>query len=145
MKPTPNPAPFRLSLGERGEMAACEFLRKKGYEILGENYKCKLGEIDSTARRDNRIVFIEIKTRTNLRFGMPQEAVDLKKQEKIFKIAQWYLKEKNSRKKLSFSMWLRSFGQKAERRNCAWSPIFRKTRQSLLILTRKECKIPCVL
>jgi putative endonuclease len=81
-------------LGERGEMAACGFLKKHGYEILEKNYKCKLGEIDVIARRKERLAFIEIKTRTSAQFGTPQEAVDLQKQEKIFKIAQWYLKEK---------------------------------------------------
>jgi putative endonuclease len=83
-----------MSLGERGEAAACGFLRGRGYEILAKNYKCKLGEIDVIARRQGRLAFVEVKTRTSGRFGMPQEAVNLQKQEKIFKIAQWYLKEK---------------------------------------------------
>ena len=48
-------------------------------------------------RRDGRLAFIEIKTRTSVQFGVPQEAVGLKKQTKIFKLAQWYLKEKNLR------------------------------------------------
>ena len=94
MKLTPHPGPFRLSLGEQGEMAACRFLKTRGYEILEKNYKCKLGEIDVIARRQGRLAFVEIKTRTSARFGTPQEAVDLRKQEKIFKVAQWYLKEK---------------------------------------------------
>ena len=75
-------------------MAACGFLKKHGYEILEKNYQCKIGEIDVIARRQGRLAFVEIKTRTSAQFGMPQEAVDLKKQEKIFKVAQWYLKEK---------------------------------------------------
>lgn len=94
MRLTPNPGPFRLSLGDRGELAACRFLKEKGYEILEKNYKCKLGEIDVIARRQERLAFIEIKTRTSNQFGMPQEAVNLQKQEKIFKVAQWYMKEK---------------------------------------------------
>jgi putative endonuclease len=98
VKLTPNPAPFRLSLGERGEMAACGFLKEKGYKILDKNYKCKIGEIDVVAQRDGRLAFIEVKTRTSPRFGMPQEAVDPRKQEKIFKLAQWYMKEKKLEK-----------------------------------------------
>ncbi|MFH1208877.1 MAG: YraN family protein [Candidatus Omnitrophota bacterium] len=94
MKLTPHPGPFRLSLGERGETAACRFLEAQGYEILEKNYKCKLGEIDAITRRQGRLAFVEIKTRTSAQFGTPQEAVDLRKQEKIFKVAQWYLKEK---------------------------------------------------
>jgi len=94
VKLTPNSGPFRSSLGERGEAAACGFLKEHGYEILEKNYTCKLGEIDVIARRKGRLAFIEIKTRTSAQYGMPQEAVDRKKQEKIFKVAQWYLKEK---------------------------------------------------
>jgi len=73
---------------------ACGFLKENGYEILEKNYKCKLGEIDVIARRQGRLAFIEIKTRTTAEFGTPQEAVNLPKQEKIFKVAQWYMKEK---------------------------------------------------
>ena len=94
MKLTPNPAPFRLSLGDRGETAACGFLKEHGYEILEKNYQCKIGEIDVIARRQGRLAFVEIKTRTSVQRGMPQEAVDPRKQAKIFKVAQWYMKEK---------------------------------------------------
>ena len=81
-------------MGDRGEKAACGFLKDRGYEILEKNYRCKLGEIDVIARRRGRLAFVEIKTRTSAQFGMPQEAVDLRKQAKIFKVAQWFLKEK---------------------------------------------------
>lgn len=94
MKLSPDPRPFRRSLGERGEGAACGFLKERGYAILEKNYKCKVGEVDVIARRGGRIAFIEVKTRTSSQRGAPQEAVDLRKQEKIFKVAQWYLKER---------------------------------------------------
>ena len=77
---------------------AAGFLKEHGYEILEKNYKCKIGEIDVIARRQGRLAFVEIKTRTSAQFGTPQEAVDLRKQEKIFKVAQWYLKEKKLEK-----------------------------------------------
>ena len=98
MRLRPHPGPFRSSLGDRGETAARGFLKDHGYEILEKNYKCKLGEIDVIARRRGRLAFIEIKTRTNTQFGLPQEAVDLRKQVKIFEVAQWYLKEKKIEK-----------------------------------------------
>jgi len=94
VKLTPHPGPFQVPLGERGERAACGFLKEHGYEILERNYKCKIGEIDVIARRRGRLAFVEIKTRTSVQFGTPQEAVDLRKQEKIFKVAQWYMNEK---------------------------------------------------
>ena len=99
MKLAPHPGPFRRPLGTRGETAACSFLKEQGYKILEKNYQCKLGEIDVIARRpDGRLAFIEIKTRTSARFGLPQEAVGPKKQEKILKLASWYLKEKKMEK-----------------------------------------------
>ncbi len=94
MRLSPDPRPFRFSLGDRGEVVACEFLRKNGYEIVEKNYKCALGEIDAIAKRKGRIAFIEIKTRSGPQFGTPQEAVDARKQEKLAKLADWYLKEK---------------------------------------------------
>jgi putative endonuclease len=81
-------------LGGRGETVAWNFLKERGYVILEKNYKCKLGEIDVIAKRRGRLAFVEIKTRTTPQFGAPQEAVDLKKQAKILKVAEWYLKEK---------------------------------------------------
>ncbi|MBU9888919.1 MAG: YraN family protein [Candidatus Omnitrophica bacterium] len=94
MKIKPDPKPFRFSLGDRGEVLACGFLRGRGYKIIEKNYKCALGEIDLVAEREGRIAFVEIKTRTDTRFGAPQEAVGPKKQEKLLRLAAWYLKEK---------------------------------------------------
>ena len=45
-------------------------------------------------RRHGRLAFVEIKTRTSVQFGTPQEAVNSQKQKKIFQVAQWYMKEK---------------------------------------------------
>lgn len=94
MKISPNSRPFRFSLGERGEIAARDFLSKQGYDILEKNYRCALGEIDVIARRDGRIFFVEIKTRSGDQFGQPQEAVGAPKQAKLLKLAAWYLKSK---------------------------------------------------
>lgn len=50
-------------LAERGQEAAARYLYKRGYEILEQNWKCKAGEIDIIARDDERIVFVDVKTR----------------------------------------------------------------------------------
>lgn len=93
MKVSPNPKPFRYSLGERGEVAAAGEVRRKGFRILRKNYKCAAGEIDLIAEKAGRIHFIEIKTRSGLGFGDPAEAVGPKKQKKLILLAEWYLKE----------------------------------------------------
>jgi len=82
-----------LQLGRRGEEAACQFLKKQGYKILARNFRCPLGEIDVVAMKQERLHFIEIKTRSQARFGNPEESVGREKQDKIIRIAQWYLKQ----------------------------------------------------
>lgn len=94
MRLRPLQTPFRVSLGDRGEMIAWEFLLKKGYKILEKNYRCKIGEADVIARKDGRLIFIEVKTRMSARYGPPEEAVHKTKQRKITQIAEWYRKEK---------------------------------------------------
>lgn len=105
MKLSPNPKPFRFTLGERGEAAAAGLIQKKGFKILQKNYKCAFGEIDLVAEKDGRIRFIEIKTRSGKRFGDPAEAVDRQKQRKLIRLAEWYLKEhKLGEPKVSFDV-----------------------------------------
>lgn len=81
-------------LGRRGEEAAFQFLRKKGYRIIEKNYVCKMGEMDIIAKEKDTLVFIEVKTRTSSLFGPPQLAVNFSKQRQLSKVALNYLKEK---------------------------------------------------
>ncbi|OGW77909.1 MAG: hypothetical protein A2Z83_02355 [Omnitrophica bacterium GWA2_52_8] len=89
-----NTKPFKLTFGERGEMAGWGYLVRHGFQIIEKNYRCALGELDVVARKGKRLYFIEIKTRTHHRQGRPEEAVHSKKQTKLAHLAQWYLKEK---------------------------------------------------
>jgi len=81
-----------LCLGRSGEELAADFLRKNGYKVLERNYKTKLGEIDIIACEKDTYVFIEVKTRNSDRFGLPSEAVSLRKQRQISKAALNFLK-----------------------------------------------------
>lgn len=85
----------KLELGRRGEDAAVDFLKRKGYKVLERNYRNKLGEIDVIAKDSNTLCFIEVKTRTNFKFGYPQEAITTFKQRKINRVALSYLKQYN--------------------------------------------------
>jgi putative endonuclease len=80
------------SLGKEGEMLAKQFLKKKGYSILQENYRTPFGEIDIIAKEKDVLVFVEVKTRTDLAFGSPFEAVNQRKKEKIRKVASSFMK-----------------------------------------------------
>ena len=77
--------------GMKGELQVQKFLEKQGYKILESNYACKLGEVDIIAKDNDYIVFIEVKTRNDLLFGRPCEAVTPYKQNKIRAVAKYYL------------------------------------------------------
>lgn len=81
----------RLALGQWGEGQAVLYLRKQGLEILVRNYRTPVGEIDIIARSKKELLFIEVKTRRGTGFGLPQEAVGVRKQRQIIRAAQWYL------------------------------------------------------
>jgi putative endonuclease len=85
----------RQWLGKSGEQSVAKYLQKKGYKILIQNYRCKLGEIDIIARDGSVLVFIEVKTRSGLNYGSPAAAVNARKQKQISRAAQCYLAEHN--------------------------------------------------
>lgn len=95
MKLQPRHASFRLSLGQRGEMIAWDFLIRQGYVLIEKNYRCPLGEIDIVARKNGRMVFIEVKTRSDHHFGRPEESVHAAKRRKLVHLAYYYLKSRN--------------------------------------------------
>ena len=86
---------FRKKIGLRGEDLACKWLTLKNYEILARNFRCRGGEIDVVAQHEREIVFIEVKTRQNDRFGFPEEAVDNSKLLKIKKAAEVFIDKNN--------------------------------------------------
>ena len=82
---------FKRNIGIFGENAVIKYLVSKGYCILTQNYLTRLGEIDIIAKDKDEIVFIEVKTRRNLNYGTPSEAVDLTKLKHIIRAAKYYL------------------------------------------------------
>lgn len=78
-------------LGAFGEGLACEYIAECGYRVLERNFNCKVGEIDIIAAQKDTIVFIEVKTRSSEKYGLPSEAVSTAKQRKIVKTALYYL------------------------------------------------------
>ena len=84
---------FRILLGDRGERAAVRYLKKQGFRIIAKQYRNSYGEVDIIAQDGKTTVFVEVKTRTSTNDGQPFEAVDLRKQEKITRIALAWLKK----------------------------------------------------
>jgi len=79
--------------GNYGEELAKKYLKKQKYTILETNYTTKLGEIDIIAKDSDEFVFIEVKTRNTLLYGLPREAVTPYKQNKIRTVATEYIKK----------------------------------------------------
>ena len=77
--------------GNLGEKFACNYLEKNNYEILERNFISYKGEIDIIALEGNEIVFIEVKTRTQVFCGLPSEAINIPKKRQLYKVAQYYL------------------------------------------------------
>jgi len=80
-------------LGKEGERIAERYLKKKGYRLVERNYRCPVGELDLIALDRRVIVFVEVKTRTDDRFGGPLESVHWRKQQKMIKAAQFFLSQ----------------------------------------------------
>lgn len=80
-------------LGNTGENLAANFLENHGYKILEKNYRIRTAEIDIIAESGGVIVFVEVKTRSNIRHGLPAEAVNFRKQKKIIEAASVFLQD----------------------------------------------------
>lgn len=78
-------------LGKLGEELAVEFLRKNGYEILETNWTFQKAEVDIIAKKENILAIIEVKTRSSLDFGLPQDFVKPKKIQLLVKAVNEYV------------------------------------------------------
>ncbi|MCX5887195.1 MAG: YraN family protein [Proteobacteria bacterium] len=83
--------PEKKEIGQKGENLAVEYLQKLGYKVLERNYRCKLGEVDIIALDNDTLVFIEVRTRSSLDFGLPQESINRRKRHQISKVALEYM------------------------------------------------------
>ena len=92
--PSPN-----QHLGKTGEEIAEQFLQAQGYRSLAKNWHSRYGELDLIMEKDSEIVFVEVKLRSNLSFGHPEEMVSYTKMSKIKKTAEQYLDREAGREK----------------------------------------------
>jgi putative endonuclease len=78
-------------LGQLGEDLAVDFLQKNGYEILDRNWRFQKAEIDIIAQKKNILAVVEVKTRSSLEFGLPQDFVKPKKIQLLVKAVNEYV------------------------------------------------------
>lgn len=97
------PADAKL-LGRWGEDAAAEFLKRKGYRIVGRNYACRLGELDIIAEKGRWVVFAEVKTRKNADFAQAAEFVTPAKQRRLITAAELWLGQNPTKKQPRFDV-----------------------------------------
>ncbi len=82
-------------LGKLGEEMAVEFLQKDGYAILETNWTFQKAEIDIIAQKGSTLAIIEVKTRSSLEFGLPQDFVKPKKIQLLTKAVDAYVTERD--------------------------------------------------
>ena len=85
----------RKEVGAIGEKLAADLLKKRGYKIIQRNFRCREGEIDIIAQKDECLVFVEVRTKKNTAFGTPEESVTLSKREKLIALANTYIQAYN--------------------------------------------------
>ena len=84
----------KREVGNKKEELAALYLTKCGYEILDRNYWCRFGELDIVAREGEYLCFVEVKYRSNCRYGAPDGLISDKKRKKICVTSQFYMKQK---------------------------------------------------
>jgi len=80
----------KIKKGKEAETLAADFLMNKGFEIVEQNYRYKKSEIDLIVKKDNWLIFVEVKMRSSDAFGYPEEFVDYKKTQKVIEGAEEY-------------------------------------------------------
>lgn len=91
-------------LGKRGEEIAAAYLLDLGYRILNTNWRCARAEVDLIAELDGTIVFVEVKTRSSVDFGQPEEFVSYKKERQLEFASSVYIEMKNHQDEIRFDI-----------------------------------------
>lgn len=91
-------------LGKLGEELAVDFLEKNGYEILETNWTFDKAEIDIIAQKETILAVVEVKTRSSLDFGLPQEFVKPKKIQLLVKAINEYVTQNDLEVEVRFDI-----------------------------------------
>ncbi len=83
--------PDRRAFGGEAESLAVEYLERSGYRIRDRNVPCRVGELDVVAEKDDVLVVVEVRMKSNDAMGDPAETVMFEKQRKVALATQYYL------------------------------------------------------
>ena len=92
-----------IILGKQGEKVALKFLQNKGYKLLHKNWRYNKSEIDLILKKENSIVFVEVKTRTNP-INSITDLVSVAQQKRILNAAHNYIQEYNLDEEIRFDL-----------------------------------------
>ena len=92
---------YRQKFGAKGEDLAEKYLRDKGLTIVARNCRTPYGEIDLIAREGEALIFVEVKTRSNMEFGYPEDSVGGRKKNRMIQSAEHYIQSSSA----EFSDW----------------------------------------
>lgn len=91
-------------LGKRGEQIAAAYLEDLGYRILNANWRCARAEVDLIADQQGTIVFVEVKTRSSIDYGHPEEFVSYKKEKQLEFASSVYIEMMNHQGEIRFDI-----------------------------------------
>ncbi len=94
----------RSHKGREGEQLAARYLAAKGYSILDRNFRSGRMEIDLIAEHEECLVFVEVKSRSDSRFGFPEEGLGAQQEERIRVAAEDYLSQLDRPKRIRFDI-----------------------------------------
>ena len=77
----------KQAIGALGERIVSDALAQRGYQTLARNERTRFGEVDLVVKREDTVLFVEVKTRTDRSFGAPEEAIDHRKRLRMSKTA----------------------------------------------------------
>lgn len=97
--------------GQTGEQLALQYFAEKDYTILYTNWRYSHYEIDIIAQKNDKLHFIEVKTRSNKKFGYPEEAVSKKKMQNLMKAGEEFLYQNPGWKKVQYDVLSINFSQ----------------------------------
>jgi putative endonuclease len=104
----------KITIGRKGEELAAEFLKNKGFTVVAKNYRHKKAEIDLIVKKDNWLIFVEVKTRSSAAYGEPEAFVNSKKARMLFSAAEEFIFANNWQGHVRFDVISVKPGRKTE-------------------------------
>jgi len=93
-----------IQTGDMGENLAADYLLSQGFQIVARNYRSRYAEIDLIVKRENWLIFVEVKTRSSNAWGEPESFVSNAKRKLIYDAAEDYIFKTNWQGNIRFDI-----------------------------------------